>query len=669
MLTQRLGFENQKNPEYIKSLIEIIKRNPGSCDEVWLATDYGFPTLERHRESAKKLGISAGLLSEAGIRVSLQISNTIGHGEYMGIRDCCGLVYDGSGVMPFVDVNGVASEYSFCPHGEKFVEYTKEMIRIYCSEIKPFRVWIDDDFRYDNHSPSGKGCFCDCCLERFNKSYGYSFGRKELSEASKNDISVRASVSEFLCDELCGLAEKLAEAVTSASPKSKLGLQHGAGILPRLGDMKCVFRAFKKGSGADVATRPGAGTYNDHDPSDMITKLDYIRLQKSYVEGETDEIRPEIENFPHVCFGKSAAGTSYESSLYFAGGATAMSYAMMMYDFEPLSFHEEYFKSFSEHRKYWETLSEISKRTYESGLTYYVPDDIWKRKIFGGEGDYAWSDVPWHYGTDIQRCGIPLSYRRKSKSPVYMLTAEMAGCLSEDNVRELIKHPVFCGGDALSILCKNGYGELFGAEAEPISTLLLYEEFTDNEINGSYAGKRWENGLIQRQGAYITDKHGDTVPLGYFGTEGKSVPKAAEGEHPYGIASAIVKTVCGASWLVLGQYPWTSVISRGKLDQIINALDVISGSRIPAVSLGRQQVMLIPREDESMNTVAVTVLNPTVGAAENITLNIRRPYGPNATAYLPNGSVIRLDTEVNGGSVTVRLPEISAWDTCTVILN
>ena len=43
MLTQRLGSETQKNVEFIDSLLAEIKAHPGSCDEVWFATDYGFP--------------------------------------------------------------------------------------------------------------------------------------------------------------------------------------------------------------------------------------------------------------------------------------------------------------------------------------------------------------------------------------------------------------------------------------------------------------------------------------------------------------------------------------------------------------------------------------------------------------------------------------------------
>ena len=58
-LIQRLGSETQKKDEFVDSLIQKIKANPGSCTEVWLSSDYGFPPMETHRKSAAKLAETA----------------------------------------------------------------------------------------------------------------------------------------------------------------------------------------------------------------------------------------------------------------------------------------------------------------------------------------------------------------------------------------------------------------------------------------------------------------------------------------------------------------------------------------------------------------------------------------------------------------------------------
>ncbi len=48
MLTQILGSGAQKGPRFLEEFIKTVLKNPKSCDEVWLASDYGFPKIETH---------------------------------------------------------------------------------------------------------------------------------------------------------------------------------------------------------------------------------------------------------------------------------------------------------------------------------------------------------------------------------------------------------------------------------------------------------------------------------------------------------------------------------------------------------------------------------------------------------------------------------------------
>lgn len=168
-LIQRLGSTTQKVDSFTDALIEKIKENPGSCTEVWLSSDYGFPPIETHKKAAEKLAEVAEKFRNIGVRVSLQISNTMGHGEYMRSCDCSGLVYDGSPATRFTGPDGTKANYCFCPNGEYFRNYTTEEIKLYVSAVKPDCVWFDDDLRMVGHSPVTYGCFCDDCVSRFNK--------------------------------------------------------------------------------------------------------------------------------------------------------------------------------------------------------------------------------------------------------------------------------------------------------------------------------------------------------------------------------------------------------------------------------------------------------------------------------------------------------------------
>jgi len=175
---------------------------------------------------------------------------------------------------------------------------------------------------------------------------------------------------------------------------------------------------------------------------------------------------------------------------------------------------------------------------------------------------------------------------------------------------------------------------------------------------------------MQSWGHYLIDRNGKTRVLGYYDTDGKGIPHLMLDEtHPYGISSAIVETSKNAKWLVLGQYPWTPVISWAKRQQILSALDVISDRRLSAISEGRHQVVLFPREDADCRTVAVTVLNTTVGEADGVILRIRRPSGQQAHVYCPDGSCLDVPSVIDGGDMVVDLPSILPWNVCTVVCD
>lgn len=69
-LMQRLG--TIFTDEYVDSYIEQILKYPGSCDNVWLPTTYGFPSLEQHRKDADFWKAAAEKFRKNGISVSLE---------------------------------------------------------------------------------------------------------------------------------------------------------------------------------------------------------------------------------------------------------------------------------------------------------------------------------------------------------------------------------------------------------------------------------------------------------------------------------------------------------------------------------------------------------------------------------------------------------------------
>ena len=178
MITLRLGQHHLETHE-AAALIEAIGRQEKSCDTVWFSTLYGYPPLLVQQEAADKMAAAAALFRQAAIGVSMQVSNTLGHGEYVKSEDCSGLVYDGSPAEHMVGANGEAAGYCFCWRGEHFRRYLEDSLALY-AQVKPDVVWFDDDLRADNHYPVEYGCYCDHCISGFNAIYGTSFSRASL---------------------------------------------------------------------------------------------------------------------------------------------------------------------------------------------------------------------------------------------------------------------------------------------------------------------------------------------------------------------------------------------------------------------------------------------------------------------------------------------------------
>ena len=144
MIEHRLGthFNNSK---ISSDFVDAILRHPKSCDTVWFTTEYGFPLLKTHAEKARAAGRAAQIFRENGIGVSLQIANTIGHGEYMKAEDNAAI--QEMGLKKLIGSDGIQADYAFCWNGEKLRRYTAETVKLYAAAIRPDVVWIDDDLR------------------------------------------------------------------------------------------------------------------------------------------------------------------------------------------------------------------------------------------------------------------------------------------------------------------------------------------------------------------------------------------------------------------------------------------------------------------------------------------------------------------------------------------
>lgn len=663
MITLRLGARHTEAHE-AAALAESLKKFDGACDNVWLQTLYGYPTMEEHKKAADNFKKAAKIFRDAGIEVSFQVSNTIGHGEYMKSRSFAGLKYPGSKVQYMVGPDGAVSPYCFCWFGEQFRQYIYESVQMY-AEVKPESVWIDDDLRGGNHAPVEYGCYCDDCIARFNTKYGSNFSREELvNEINYGDVIWRERYIEQIRQGMAEVAAVVTKAVHSVSPETVMAYQTARDTSYTGSDMNHVFDKMKEITSYAPRIRPGGGFYCDKEPRGMIKKALLLNYTNNYAPDYVVEKWAEVENTPDVMFGKSMEGMCKESSLYLAYGCTGLTYAAIMSPYEHLSEYERIFKWLSLYRPFWEKIVAHNRNTSCSGVCVYPTKDGHKKPLSKGQEAFSWCTAFPYRGKELATCGIPISHDTQN-ARVYMIDSEMADYLSDEDIEFLLAHPVVTDGHAVQKLLDRGYENRIPLTIGDVKSDNVAEYFSSHAVCGKYAGDHWEESFFSGVSMKPCTVTGGE-PLGEF------VDNITQ--EKCGQTGSICQTFDTdgnplSKWAVFGYCVWKDVISSGKRYQILHAIDAVSNHSLPAILENNDQMVVIPRADKNGKTVSVALMSCCIGESEELILKVRNPIGNQFSYITAKGTVMKADAEQKENEWIVKLPSVGPWEMIVLLIE
>lgn len=669
MLIHRFSYF--KGNTSIEDYLASVKKFEGSCDEVWLSTIYGYPTIETHKAYAQSLGDYAKTIRENGIRVSLQLGNTLGHGQYMSELDCSGLVYEGSKVRNMVGFDGLSTKYSFCYNDRVFIDYIKNCLNEY-AYLEPDCVWIDDDLRFMWHDPVDVGCFCDDCISTFNKKHGYHFDRKTLVARITDDETVRKRYIEFMKDSVGNFVEEICESFHKLSPNSNFGHQNCSITVPTGGNA-FIFDRMKKVTGKKPCFRPGGGAFHDACPDTYIEKY-VLRAMGIAQEGDkVSVIAPETENLPFSAYGgKSHYGICLETSIGLAGGANAMSYSLMQTFTESLDYYSETLRLFTEHRNYWKTLIELNKDTHQVGMEYVLPKSSGSKNIEQGETVQKYFNDwfnPFLYAdslSDFIKNNFPVSFGNK-QAKVKILKYDCARCLSQEEVVELLKKPCLCDIGTFKYLSKKY--DCFNATFEEISKKDCYKfglKYTSDCIFPDLANKTIPQRFLFHDFSRIIPKDNDYVALAEFTTNSKEL--VPNGKYPYGIAECLVRTSQGAQWAVFGGNLWSPVINYNRKIFFEKLYEYLAQEKICVRLLNTTPAVLLPRANKENKITSVSIFNCSLDEFDP-EIVIRNPIGTQFFVMDKTGIKVPVVAKVNGNEYTLSLPKLQAYHIATIIVE
>lgn len=637
--SMRLGAKQQTDFQNLVDFVDIFKRNEGCCDEVWFSTYYGFPKLEQHQLLADKIVESAKYVRKNGISVSLQISNTIGHGSYARVQDFSGFAWD-----DMVGPDGTHAVYCCCPRDPDFLDYFAELTGYY-ARIKPDNVWIDDDLRMHHHDPVAYGCFCDRCVAQFNSQFNGNYTRSLLVQAVNDPDSyeTRQKLVEFNQQALLGIASTIAREVMKISAASVVGVQQASFAWSSYsgGNYHVLFNGITKITGKASVCRPGGGYYNDHAPRALLDKALNLCLQTQRMPDGMEISQAEVENIPHNVSGKSVHGTLIESAVYLAYGCTSLSYSAFMIPNEKPVFHEPLMAGLADWRGFLTRYAEQNRNTINAGAGIVFSDTPYKMKMLEKKG-FAWT----HFGrsdvTSLVTYGMPMTWQN-SRTPALLLHSEAVDGLSDGELHEIFSGGVITDARSVEKLNSRGMRSILQLGTEPFEELKSIDKATKHPLNGEYAGQSWYH-FYTTMSAYpplklvVHNKTAEVIGNYALRTDESIVT---------GVAGVLVKTATGGRVAVFGYNLWTNLVNSAKRHQILKAADWVSGNSMPVFLETPSQVAVVPRVDAGGKLVNTMIINTSIDSSPSLSLELRNCKSDAARWTTPGEEPVSLDTEVD----------------------
>ena len=401
------------------------------------------------------------VLLDAGIEVSLNPWVTVGHAD-RGRRDALGFA-------PMVSPTGetAAAQASFaCPRWRRWVagHYGR------FAELG-FRVlWIEDDFRYQNHAPlHWGGGFEPLMLERLAELIGELPTREQLVAAVTAPGPPhpwRAQLQQVWRTAQLEVARLLADTVAERSGgRSQLGLMSSwldtTSIEGR--DWPALFEALAVDG--RVSHRPHFAPYTDAPGRELSFSVWTLELQRALRPASVG-CEPEIENWPHTSWSKADTQTWSELVAAQLAGSDALL----------LNVHPMHAKRADRYPRVGELL--LRSRPALDWIAERQPRDLVSEGVYVPFEQDAAAHVharspdlealaagPGPAADYLLRLGVPITAR---PAPVAVLFGQLARAVPEPELRRLLAGGLLLDGTAASVLVERGLGELVGLAEAPL---------------------------------------------------------------------------------------------------------------------------------------------------------------------------------------------------------
>ncbi len=649
----RISPQQWMPEQRFSELMALFARHPGATDEITFFTSHTHPPmpLEVVQQRCELLSERMRQARMHGYRAGINVLATMGHHDENLANSLAG------NYTRVTDIQGKVCRGSFCPNDTRFLEYVRELYRM-VARAHPDYIWIDDDIRLAGHMPLGLTCFCDRCLEIFEKECGTKYTRESFVTAvNEGPLERRLAVRKAWLAHNRATVGRLLTVIERAVHEVQPGLPLGFMTTDRFHegyDFPGWAAALAGPSKSPVYWRPGGGYYEDVTTNGLIEKSHSIGRQVSLLPASVISIQSEIENFPCQPLTKSVHITTLEAGSHIGAGCTGAAFSVLTGNDEPLDEFEPMVARIEWCRPFYDRLAKAVGRTPPRGVfVAWNMDTAAALKADAGQWFVFGSLSYLNQASRLLDLGLPAAYGLDAAAAT-VLSWQAASTLSDEEITKILSTGVYMDGATLQVLNDRGFQKLTGLAVERTLPIDCLEELTEHRLNGPYAGRPRDcRQSFNHSPAYALKKLDGKVE-----TLARLVNYA--GEEVAACGMAVYENRRGGRVCVGGYFPWTLIHNQAKSAQLKAVLRWLSRDELPAYVASFHKVNLWTRP-LGEGRMSIVMINASFDPADNLLLAVRSDAEKITVVDMDGRAISVAESGQDGRYRRFTLPKMAPW--------
>lgn len=405
----------------------------------------GTPPEDKAASLCETYDLYRDALAAHGAQCGILVQASIGHG------------YPLDAPFPFqkaVNLTDGEEVNVVCPYDEDFRTFFRGQMKTLAAH-KPALIMLDDDFRLLGRG--GMGCACPLHMAAFNELAGTHLTREELFARLREDTAEARQLAEIF------LAVQK-ESLVGAAKAFRAGIDEVDPTIP--GVYCCVAGEFEyeiahemAGEGHPVIVRVNNGNYTPAGARYLTDAILRAAYQIHTAAGKVDAFLAETDTCPQNRYSTGAHSLhAHFTGTILEGASGAKHWITRLSSHEPKS-GRAYREMLGAHTGFYRALAAMVPTLRPLGCRIPLP----KKWSYDFNGD-PFTRIPRGFsGCVLERLGLPLYFSGEAGGAVFM-----DGCadknFSDEEMQEMLAHPVFLDGQTAAHLIGRGFGEDLGVE-------------------------------------------------------------------------------------------------------------------------------------------------------------------------------------------------------------